>query len=200
MADNKKKATFYHSPTTPNLKIAMPSGHWVKFTNGNVCIVADDPLYAEKIEAIEGNPNFGKEDQGARVFKVDKAVPLATAEMESPKPLPSGGLKWHPSGMQKLYPEGKGTWFLCDKCGKKFATLLALESHARLVHGEAYWKAVDKQSHKPILKSFGNAPAGRVIPPNIPVTEPEVPPDIEPGPSMEVPDLQGPTKKDPANK
>jgi len=157
----QKTTVWYHSPSTPNLKIAMPNGSWVKFNNGNVCIGADDPLYKDKVKAIEDNPNFGIIEDGARIYKVEQSIQLKNAETGMGKAKNTAAKKWNPTGLQKMYALGFGSWFTCDKCGRKVATLGALEQHARAEHGDEYWEGVKKEAQPRQIKNYGAEPLKR---------------------------------------
>jgi len=195
----QKKVVWYHSPSTPNLRIALANGSWVKFVNGNVCIGADDPLYSDKVKAIENHPCFGPKEDGARIYKVEQSIPLKTAETGMGKAKNTAAKKWNPTGVQKLYAIGFGSWFTCDKCGRKVATLAALELHAKAEHGEEYWEGVKKEAQPRQIKSYGNAPLRRRdlandAPP--PLEPPEPPEDPQPedeeddtGDETELPDI-----------
>jgi hypothetical protein len=191
MAGTQKEAVWYHSPYSPNLKIALPGGQWAKFQGGNICIAADDPLRNDKIKAIEENPNFGRKEDGAKIFKAEESIRLNSPKSKTVRPLNTPAGKWHATGMQKLYPEGRGTWFTCDACGRKVATLEALELHACREHGEEYWKQVEKQAQPPRLKNYGSEPEtvkiGRIV--NEPPKEPDPEPAKNEKPDLKIPPL-----------
>jgi len=81
-----------------------------------------------------------------------------------------------------MYPAGQGSWYVCDKCGRKVATPIALELHAKTEHGAEYWATVTKEKEPKKLKTYGTAPLKRrnLASDPGPLKEPDPEPEPEP--------------------